>query len=105
MSVPRKLGTDQQDHDRWWRITNEDHERNLEILTSQDLPTESGSDEAHNHPRNEYKCNGNKSKIVIINGLLCSIMRAMIIPRSYPNKEYLLNAILRDLDESEIKEA
>ena len=120
MNTPGEAGIKQKDENRWWRMIIEDNESGPEVLTFQSLPTERENEESHHHHQDDgEKDNKNiteadsqniiknvdRSEILINNGLLCSIIRTIILPTSYPDKKILAKAILRDSNESEIKRA
>ena len=120
MNTSREVGIKQKDENRWWRMIIEDNESGPEVLTFQSLPTERENEESHHHHHDDgEKDNKNiteadsqdiiknvdRSEILINNGLLCSIIRAISLPTSYPDKKRLAKAILRDSNESEIKRA
>ena len=120
MNTSREVGMKQKDENRWWRMIIEDNESGPEVLTFQSLPTERENEESHHHHLDDdEKDNKNiteadsqdiiedtdRSEILINNGLLCSIIRTISLPTSYPDKKRLAKAILRDCNESEIKRA
>ena len=133
MSDSREVGIDLEDSTRWWDMVNEeqgstqwwnmvkeDGENNLEKINLQEQSSKHGNNNTCNPPRNEdkrdneiiYQTNDsldgkktNISGIFIINGLLCDILRAIKFPGTSYDKETLTSAILRNSEESEIKEA
>ena len=120
MNTSKEAGIKQKDENRWWRMIIEDNESGPEVLTFQNLQTEREYEESHQHYQDDGEKDNKKmteadsqdviknvdrSEIIINNGLLCSIIKAIILPISYPDKKILAQAIIRESDESEIKRA